>query len=105
MSLFGEALFATDDPTGAIEEADRDLAQAPDDVDLLIASGRVRKNFWQYPLAGVRKDRGRSGALSADWWLRTVGFENTTRSQHKEETSSNTRQRTRSIGAPKNMLG
>ena len=47
-SLFGEALYAMEDTTGAVEEADLALAQAPDDVELIIAAGRVRRNFWQY---------------------------------------------------------
>ena len=48
VSLFGEALFQQEDTTGAIAEADAALADDPDDVDLLIAAGRVRRNFWQY---------------------------------------------------------
>lgn len=47
-SLFGELLFAIVDTTGAIREADLALAGAPEDVDLIIAAGRVRRNFWQY---------------------------------------------------------
>lgn len=47
-SLFGEALFAITDTTGVIAEADRVLAGAPDDVELIIAAGRVRRDFWQY---------------------------------------------------------
>jgi Flp pilus assembly protein TadD len=37
-----------EDTTGAIAEADAALAAAPDDVELIIAAGRVRRNFWQY---------------------------------------------------------
>ncbi len=48
VSLFGEALFQQDDTTGAIAEADEALAADPDNVDLIIAAGRVRRNFWQY---------------------------------------------------------
>lgn len=48
ISLFGEPLFAMEDTTGAVEEADLALAQAPNEVDLIIAAGRVRRNFWQY---------------------------------------------------------
>jgi tetratricopeptide (TPR) repeat protein len=48
LSLLGEELFAMYDTTGAIRESDEALAQAMDDVNLLIASGRVRRNFWQY---------------------------------------------------------
>jgi len=48
VSLFGEPLFEQEDTTGAVAEADAVLAEAPDDVDLLIAAGRVRRNFWQY---------------------------------------------------------
>ncbi len=47
-SLFGEPLYQIEDTTGAIAEADAALAAAPDDVDLIIAAGRVRRNFWQY---------------------------------------------------------
>ncbi len=47
-SLFGEPLFAQEDTTGAIAAADSALAEAPDDVERLIAAGRVRRNFWQY---------------------------------------------------------
>ena len=47
-SLFGESLFAMEDTTGAIEQADLALAGAPDDVELIISAGRVRRNFWQY---------------------------------------------------------
>ncbi|MGW8266617.1 MAG: tetratricopeptide repeat protein [Longimicrobiales bacterium] len=47
-SLFGEKLYAIVDTTGAIAEADRALAEDPDDVDLIIAAARVRRNFWQY---------------------------------------------------------
>ncbi len=48
ISLFGEPLYAMDDTTGAIAEADAALETDPDDVDLLIEAGRVRRNFWQY---------------------------------------------------------
>jgi tetratricopeptide (TPR) repeat protein len=47
-SLFGEPLYAMQDTTGAIESADRALSQAPEDLELMIAAGRVRRNFWQY---------------------------------------------------------
>ena len=45
VSLFGEPLFAVEDTTGVVEEADQALALAPDDVDLIIAAGRVRTEF------------------------------------------------------------
>ncbi|MDX1647731.1 MAG: tetratricopeptide repeat protein [Longimicrobiales bacterium] len=48
VSLFGEALFQQEDTTGAIAEADAALAADPDNVDLIIAAGRVRRNVWQY---------------------------------------------------------
>ena len=48
ISLFGEPLFQQEDTTGAIAEADARLAESPDDVELLIEAGRVRRNFWQY---------------------------------------------------------
>jgi tetratricopeptide (TPR) repeat protein len=47
-SLLGEDLYAQVDTTGAIAEADSALLEAPDDVERLIASGRVRRNVWQY---------------------------------------------------------
>jgi len=47
-SLFGDPLFAIEDTTGAIAEADEALTQDPDNVELLIAAGRVRRNFWHY---------------------------------------------------------
>jgi tetratricopeptide (TPR) repeat protein len=36
------------DTTGAIDEADETLARDPGNVELIIAAGRVRRNFWQY---------------------------------------------------------
>ena len=48
LSLFGEELYAQVDTTGAIAEADAALADDPDNVELLIAAGRVRRNVWQY---------------------------------------------------------
>ena len=48
ISLFGEPLYAREDTTGAIEAADRALAEDPTNVDLVIEAGRVRRNFWQY---------------------------------------------------------
>lgn len=47
-SLLGEPMYAMEDTTGEIARADSALALAPDDVDLLIAAARVRRNFWQY---------------------------------------------------------
>ncbi len=47
-SLFGEPLFEQIDTTGVIAAADADLAAAPNDVDLIIAAGRERRNYWQY---------------------------------------------------------
>jgi tetratricopeptide (TPR) repeat protein len=47
-SLFGEPLYAMEDTTGVIAEADQALAEKPDDVELLITAARVRRNFWQY---------------------------------------------------------
>jgi tetratricopeptide (TPR) repeat protein len=48
ISLFGEPLYAMADTTGQIAEADAALAEDPENVELLIAAGRVRRNFWQY---------------------------------------------------------
>lgn len=47
-SLFGEPLYQLEDTTGEIAGADRLLAEAPEDVERLIAAGRVRRNYWQY---------------------------------------------------------
>ncbi|MGI9628372.1 MAG: tetratricopeptide repeat protein [Longimicrobiales bacterium] len=48
VSLFGEDLYAQPDTSGQVAEADLALAGAPDDVELLIAAARVRRNVWQY---------------------------------------------------------
>jgi tetratricopeptide (TPR) repeat protein len=48
VSLFGDPLYALEDTTGAVVEADQALAEAPEDLELLIAAARVRRNFWQY---------------------------------------------------------
>ena len=66
VSLFGEPLFEQDDTTGAIAEADAALAEAPEDVDLLIAAGRVRRNFWQYRQAMELYSRA-IGLAPEDW--------------------------------------
>lgn len=47
-SLFGEALFATEDTTGAIAAADEALLESPGDLERIIAAARVRRGFWQY---------------------------------------------------------
>lgn len=47
-SLFGEALYAQLDTAGVVAAADAPLLASPDDVELLIAAGRVRRNLWQY---------------------------------------------------------
>lgn len=47
-SLLGEPLYAMRDTTGDVARADQALAAAPDDVDLLIAAARARRNSWQY---------------------------------------------------------
>jgi tetratricopeptide (TPR) repeat protein len=47
-SLLGEPLFAKEDTLGEIAAADAALAAAPDDVELLIAAGRARRNSWHY---------------------------------------------------------
>ncbi len=47
-SLFGEPLYALPDTTGEIEAADQALAAAPDNVELIIQAGRVRRNYWRY---------------------------------------------------------
>jgi len=47
-SLLGEQLFAKEDTLGEIAKADSALALAPNDVELLIAAGRARRNWWHY---------------------------------------------------------
>ncbi|MDP2959534.1 MAG: tetratricopeptide repeat protein [Longimicrobiales bacterium] len=47
-SLLGEPLFAKEDTLGEIAAADSALAASPDDVELLIAAGRARRNSWHY---------------------------------------------------------
>jgi tetratricopeptide (TPR) repeat protein len=47
-SLLGEKLFAKEDSAGEIAAADSALAAAPEDVELLIAAGRARRNSWHY---------------------------------------------------------
>ena len=47
-SLLGEQLFAKEDTLGEIAAADSALALAPDDVELLIAAARARRNSWHY---------------------------------------------------------
>jgi len=48
ISLFGEPLFEQVDTAGVIAAVDALLAEAPDDVERVIAAGRERRNFWQY---------------------------------------------------------
>ena len=66
VSLFGERLYAQIDTTGAIAEADAALAAAPDDVEALIAAGRVRRDFWQY--RGAMELYSRAMELAPDDW-------------------------------------
>lgn len=47
-SLLGEPLYALPDTVGSVAEADAALEAAPDDVERLIAAGRVRRTVWQY---------------------------------------------------------
>ena len=65
-SLFGEPLYAMEDTTGQIAEADEALAAAPDDVERLIAAGRVRRNFWHYRQAMALYTRAME--LAPDDW-------------------------------------
>ncbi|NJD09908.1 MAG: hypothetical protein FIB01_05495 [Gemmatimonadetes bacterium] len=48
ISLLGERLFAKADPLGLIAAADSALARAPNDIELLIAAARARRNSWHY---------------------------------------------------------
>ncbi len=66
VSLFGEGLFARPDTTGAIAAADSVLERAPNNVDHLIAAGRVRRNFWQYRQAMALYTRAME--LAPDDW-------------------------------------
>jgi tetratricopeptide (TPR) repeat protein len=65
-SLFGEELYAQLDTAGIVAEADAALLAAPDDVELLIAAGRVRRNVWQYRQAMQLYDRA-AGLAPEDW--------------------------------------
>lgn len=66
ISLFGEPLFAREDTTGAVAEADAALAEAPNDVERIIAAARVRRNFWQYRQAMELYTRA-IGLAPDDW--------------------------------------
>jgi tetratricopeptide (TPR) repeat protein len=48
LSLFGEPLYAQLDESGEVAEQDLVLLEDPSDVERLIASGRIRRNHWQY---------------------------------------------------------
>lgn len=48
VSLFGDELYAQEDTTGQIAEADAALLADLENVERLIEAGRVRRNFWQY---------------------------------------------------------
>ena len=47
-SLSGEPLYQMEDTTGAIEEADQALATDPENMEKIIAAGRIRRNFRHY---------------------------------------------------------
>lgn len=66
ISLLGEPLYALEDTTGEIARADEALAAAPDDVELIIAAGRVRRNYWQYRDAMALYTR--AAELAPDDW-------------------------------------
>jgi len=67
-SLLGEELYAREDSTGEIAAADAVLAQAPDDVELLLAAGRARWGSWQYRQAVAMYTRAMDVAPD-DWRL------------------------------------
>ena len=71
ISLLGEPLHAREDDTGEVAEADAALLGNPDDVELLIAAGRVRRNHWQYRQA--MELYSRAAELAPDDW-RPVRF-------------------------------
>jgi len=66
ISLLGEPLYAMEDTTGAIALADEALAAAPDDVEMIIEAGRVRRNYWQYRDAMALYSR--AAELAPDDW-------------------------------------
>jgi len=47
-SLMGETLYARADTAGEIAAADSARAANPEDLELLIQAGRVRRNHWRY---------------------------------------------------------
>lgn len=47
-SLFGDPLYEMADTTGVMAEADAALAGDPENVEKIIAAGRIRRNFWHY---------------------------------------------------------
>ncbi len=65
-SLLGEPLYAIADTTGEIAGADAALAEAPDDVELLIAAARVRWDYQQYRQAIAMYTRAME--LAPDDW-------------------------------------
>jgi tetratricopeptide (TPR) repeat protein len=71
-SLLGEALYALPDTTGAVAAADSALLADPDNVDLLIEAGHVRRNLWQYR-QGMQLHQRAAELAPNDWrpprWL------------------------------------
>jgi tetratricopeptide (TPR) repeat protein len=65
-SLLGEPLYAHVDTTGEVARADSALALLPDDLELIIAAGRVRRNHWQYRDEMALYDRA-IGLAPDDW--------------------------------------
>lgn len=57
VSLLGEKLYALPDASGEVAGADAALAEAPDDVELLLAAARARWTSWQYQQAIDMYDR------------------------------------------------
>ena len=47
-SLLGEPLYARDENREVTEEADRALAQAPDNLELVLAAAAARASDWRY---------------------------------------------------------
>jgi len=66
VSLLGEELWAMEDTVGTIAQADSALAERPDDVELLIEAGRVRRHFWHYRQAMALYSR--AAELAPDDW-------------------------------------
>ena len=90
-SLLGEQLFAKEDTLGEITAADSALALAPDDIELLIAAGRARRNSWHYRdemalytrVIGMAPDDWRSYRFRGHRYISVREFDNAIRDLEK----------------------